>query len=104
MDRDRRGDWSRRLRPLYLGADPIDRQMERRWGVVVVVSVLFLSLSLFFVAIFAGFGHWRIGLVLAGMIVPIPGWIWWDYFRLRRTVADYLRQSVGDTVLNAPPG
>ena len=104
MDRVRRPDWSKKLRPLYLGAEPIDFQMKRRLGVVVVASVLFSGLALFFGAIFAGFGRWEIGLALAALIAPIVGWIWWDYLRLRRAVATYRQELLGDPTSNETPG
>ncbi len=104
MDRVRQGEWAKKLRPIQLGAESVDLQMKRRFGVVAVASVLFLGLCLFFVAIFAGFGRWKIGLALAGMIAPILAWIWRDYFRLRRTLAVYLQELIRDGASNEMPG
>ena len=58
----------------------------------VIASVLFSGLMIFFLAIFAGFGRWEVGLALDGLIAPILGWIWWGYFRLQRFVASYRRE------------
>ena len=74
--------------------------MARRLGVVVVASILLGGFASFFLAIFAGFGRWEFGLILDGLIAPVLGWIWWGYFRLRRSLASY-RQELAD---DRPPG
>ena len=88
MDQARQLDWARKLRPLHLGVEPIGNQLRRRTGVVAVATSLLSGFMLFFLAIFAGFGHWKIGLTLDGLFVgPFLGWIWWAHLRLRQRVA-----------------
>ena len=79
----------RRLAPLVLDDESVDRQMRRRFGASVVATSLFVSLQLFFLVLFTGFGRWKVGLVLALGIVPIVAWIWWGHLRLRRAVTAY---------------
>jgi len=97
VDPGRQAEWTRKLRPIHLGAEPVDAQLGQRLGAVGIASVLFSGLMIFFLAIFAGFGRWEIGLMLDGLIAPALGWIWWGYFRLRRSVASYRRELAEDS-------
>lgn len=108
MPSPRGQDWTRRLRPLVLDGEPLAPQLRRRLGVVLVASVLCGALMLFFLALFAGFGHGGIGLIIAAAIAPAPAWAWADHLRLRRAVAAYLaaRQAAafeGETPAGATP-
>ena len=86
MATTRAGDWPRRLRPLTLDGEPLRVQLRRRLGVAVVASVLLGGLMAFFLAIFAGFGRWRVGLGIDALIAPVLAWIWMGHARLRRAV------------------
>ena len=83
-------DWPRRLRPLVLDGEPLEAQLRRRRGTAVVASALFGGLMLFFLAIFAGFGHARIGLVIAALMAPIVARLWAEHRRLGRAMVGYL--------------
>ncbi len=97
-------DWVRRLAPLILDGEPLEAQLGRRFGASVVATGLFLSLQLFFLVLFAGFGRWEVGFVIAVSLGPIEAWIWRGYFRLRRSVAEYrLAHRAGGVEQNHRP-
>ena len=89
-------DWPRRLRPLTLDGEPLAAQLRRRRGVAVVASALFGGLMLFFLALFAGFGHAGVGLAIDAAIAPIVARIWAGYRGLARAVAAYPAEAAAD--------
>ena len=94
VDRARRVYWARRLRPIRLDEGPIDGQMRRRVGVLAVGSGLLVAMGCFVTLIFAGFGRWEIGLLVdAVAIAPLLGWIWGDFWRLRRSVVRFASEE-----------
>lgn len=82
-------DWVRRLAPLILAGEPLDVQLARRFGATLVASALFGGFLLFFLALFAGFGRWPVGVAIDLGISPVLARIWLDYWRIRRVVAEY---------------
>ena len=72
--------------------DPLGRAR----GILIVASTLILGMAGFFLAIFAGFGHWRIGLGIAcaaGLGLIAPGR---RYLQLRRAPGRDRRRQDGD--------
>ena len=89
-------DWVRLLRPLVLNGEAITDQLGRRLGVAIAATILFGGLMAFFLAIFVGFGHWRVGLTISLMLCPILAWIWASHLILRRRVKLYLAERAAD--------
>ena len=91
-----RADWVRRLAPLTLDGEPLADQLRRRFGVVVVATLLLGGFMGFFLTIFASFGRWGVGLVLDLAIAPWLAWIWLGHLRLRRWLVRYRHDNAAE--------
>ncbi|WP_337173073.1 hypothetical protein [Paludisphaera sp.] len=87
-----REDWSRRLAPLRLDAEPLDEQLARRRGAFAALAAVTTAMAAAFLALFAAFGRWDVGLITAlAFWLPIVGLARRDLSRLTRAVAEYAR-------------
>ena len=97
MDAAREAYWRQKLRPIHLGAEPVEAQLAIKRGGMVVISGLTVFVGLLVLAIFGAFGRADVGLRIFGLIVvPATAWFWLDYGTLRRRASAYLRER--DTI------
>ncbi len=105
MDPAREAYWAGKLRPIRLGAEPVEGQLARRFLAMVAISALTGLIGLILLGIFAAFGRADIGLKIVGMVfVPATAWFWLDYAVLHRRVSAYLGEMAAVDRAEAPPG
>jgi fumarate reductase subunit D len=93
MDASREAYWERKLRPIRLGAEPVEFQLAQQFRGRVMVMALVLLIGLIILAIFTGFGRVDIGLQLFGVeFVPATVLSWLDHSSLRNRALAYLRE------------
>jgi hypothetical protein len=104
MDPARDVYWARKLRPILLGAEPVEEQLSRSFYGMIVISAVTSFIGLFVLAIFAAFGRADIGLLVVGeSFLPGTLWFWLDYSILRRRTLAYLREKSATDRAEAPP-
>ena len=87
-------DWSRRLGPLRLDAEPLRVQLERRRKVSLGVTGVSLIVSALFLQIFFAFSAPLLGLaVVSALLGPVIAGAWLEYRGLKRRVAEYEQNS-----------
>ncbi len=105
MDANRAAYWRRRLRPLRLDAEPIDRQLARRSGALAMLSGISAIIGLMFLAIFASFGRPDVGAGVVGvLLVPVVAWSWLDFVVLQARAFSYLEERAAHESGDDPPG
>lgn len=97
--------WRRALGRIRLGAEPVEEQLAKYRRVTWMLTAVPLGLAAMIVALFAAFRRPDVGgLVALVLFLPVVAVAWFDFGRLNRRAARYLREREEYDARRSTPG